>query len=125
MEKILIDTDVLIDFLRGYQKKIRDIFIKIEDKDIQPYTTILNIVELYSGTDVTNKNKLVVLEQLLSYFNIITIELQTAKLAGRLRLKYNLSLADAVIAACAVEAKIKLLTLNIKDFQKIKELTIV
>ena len=34
MEKILIDSDVIIDFLRGHNERIRVIFERIEDKKI-------------------------------------------------------------------------------------------
>jgi len=124
MEQILLDTDVLIDFLRGHQKRIRDLFLKIENKDLAPCTTVLNIAELYSGKDARDPEKLAALEQLLSYFDIIPIERETAKLAGRLRLEHNLGLADSVVAACAITNKFKLFTLNLKHFQNIKGLNL-
>jgi len=124
MEKILIDTDVFIDFLRGHKKRILDFFKRIDNKELIVLTTILNVIELYSGEDIKNKNKLFALEKVLSHFQIIFISLSSAKLAGSLRLKYKLGLADAVIAACAIESRAKLFTFNLKDFGKIKELEI-
>lgn len=124
MEKILIDTDVFIDFLRGHKKRILDFFKRIDNKELVVLTTILNVIELYSGEDIKNKNKLFALEKVLSHFQIIFISLSSAKLAGSLRLKYKLGLTDAVIAACTIESKAKLFTFNLKDFGKIKELEI-
>lgn len=122
MEKILIDTDVIIDFLRGYGKRAKDIFLKIENRQIKPLVSLISIIELYSGEDTETKSKLRVLQQLLSYFDVFVPDLFCAKLAGSLRRKYKLSLADAVIAASCQMQQAELLTFNTKHFKAISEI---
>ena len=120
MEKILIDSDVIIDFLRGHNERIRVIFERIEDKKIIPCVTLINIVELYSGGDIAEKNKIDILEELLSHFEIIDLTVDISKKASILRRKYNLGLADALITASCIKENIKLVTFNQKHFSKVK-----
>jgi len=122
VEKILIDSDVFIDFLRGHKKRILKVFDKVQNKEIIGMTTTLNVAELYSGKDVLDTTKCLVLEKMLEYFKIIPLEKETAQFAGRLRLKHRLGLADSIIAATTIMKKVKLFTFNIKHFKKIKEL---
>lgn len=122
MEKILIDSDVLIDYLRGYDKRILPLFEKLQNNQIVGIISPINIVELYSGKDTQNKKKLLVLKKLLSFFQIVPVRTAVAELAGSLRLKYSLGLADSVIAATCIKEKVQLCTFNTRDFQKIKGL---
>ncbi|MBI2029858.1 hypothetical protein HYT02_05560, partial [Candidatus Gottesmanbacteria bacterium] len=55
MEKILIDTDVIIDFLRGYKKRISALFTQIERKEIKVYISQISVIELFAGEDAENK----------------------------------------------------------------------
>ncbi len=120
MEKILVDTDAIIDFLRGYDKRIKTIFKRIEKGEIEGYLTWINVIEIYSGADVEEKE--LILRELLTLFKVLSEDWQTARLAGQLRRKYHLSLADSVIASFAIVNKLKLLTFNKRDFSKIKEI---
>lgn len=119
MEKVLIDTDVIIDFLRGYNKRVKDLFLKIENNSILPYLTLLNVTELYSGADVDNSSKEKVLQNLLSYFKVSELTYENAQLAGRLRRKYQLGITDSLIASVCLNQNLNLATFNKKHFQKI------
>lgn len=120
MEKVFVDTDVMIDFLRGYKPRIKNVFKRIEDGGIKAYTSWINIVELYSGVDSEDKDPII--SELLSILEIIGQDIKTTKLAGYIRRQYNLSLADSIIASLTIKNSLKLLTFNKKDFQKIKDL---
>lgn len=122
MEKILIDTDVIIDFLRGYEKRTKNTFLKIQNGQIKATVSLVSIIELYSGEDTENKKKLELLEQLLSYFDVYTPDIFCAKVAGSIRRKYKLSLADAIISASCQIQKIALFTFNTKHFKNISEI---
>jgi len=122
MEKVLIDTDVIIDFLRGYKERIKLIFEKIENKEIQAYISTVSIVELYAGADAKNLKKSGILTRLLSFFEPIPLERLLAKFAGSLKYEHNLSLADSIIAASSIITGIKLLSFNTKHFRKIPDL---
>lgn len=119
MEKILIDTDVVIDFLRGHNNRVKDIFQQIENKEIKAYISLISVIELYSGEDTQIKEKLEVLEQVLAFLKILELDLNVAKIAGSLKRRYKLGLADSIIAATSIAYQIKLLTFNTKHFGKI------
>lgn len=118
MEKILVDTDVIIDFLRGYQKRIKQVFQQIEDKKIKAYISWINVIEIYSGIDAEEKE--LILSELFSLFEIISCNWSSSKLAGELRKTHNLSLADSLIASLSLTNRLKLFTFNKRDFSKIK-----
>lgn len=55
---------------------------------------------------------------------IINLDYRVAELSAEIRKNYNLKLADAVIAATALITNSALLTRNIRDFKKVKELKV-
>lgn len=81
--------------------------------------SIVSVIELYSGEDSINEKKRLALEKLFSFLDTCPITDRCARRAGTLRRTYRLGLADAIIAATAMEEKIPLYTLNTKHFQEI------
>ena len=124
MEKTTDDTDVVIDFLRGHNNRIKDIFQQIENKEIKAYISLISVIELYSGEDTQVKEKLEVLEQVLSFLKILNLDLNVAAIAGSIKRRYTLGLADSIIAATAINSQIKLLTFNTKHFAQIPGLSL-
>lgn len=124
MEKILIDTDTVIDLLRGYTKRINKFIQRVEKKEIKVCISLISIVELYAGKDIEDKEKENVLMEFLSLTEIILLDQKLSKLAGNLKRKYNLSLADAVIAATAANSRIPLYTFNTRHFKAIAEVNL-
>ena len=117
---ILIDTDVMIDFLRGHPKAV-DLVKKNADKIIIP---AIVSAELYAN--VRGERELKVLDNLLGVFRTIPISAELARKGGLLKNEYAKShgtgLADAIIAATALSEKAALKTLNTKHFPMIKNL---
>lgn len=123
MKKVLIDTSVLIEFLRIKRKKT--FYEEILARKWRPVVSFITPSELWAGRSVwQDESKAELLENLLSGIGIIFPSLATLKLAGKLRAQYRVSLLDAFIAAAAIEQKLPLATLNLKDFKKIKEVKI-
>ncbi len=122
MEKVLVDTDTVVDFLRGYNLRLKDFFTRVFNKEIIGLISLISIVELYSGADTKNKKRLEVLEKLLSFLEPVAFDLESAKLAGQWASEYQLGLPDSLIAATSTAEKVSLLTFNQKHFQKIKEI---
>ncbi|OGG19826.1 hypothetical protein A3D03_01025 [Candidatus Gottesmanbacteria bacterium RIFCSPHIGHO2_02_FULL_40_13] len=115
MEEILLDTDVFIDYLRGHKERVKDVFLRVENGQIKGIVSQLTLVELYAG-DIEGREKEREIVKLLSYFEIIRLNDTLCKLAGKVRWKYKLGIADAVIAATCIETSTKLLTFNLKHF---------
>lgn len=122
MKKLLLDTSILIDFLRRKDKE-RSLLVKINRLGYSPAISLITHTELFSGKSIWQKKRARrELEALLSGLEIILFNQQDSQRAGKIRARYQISLVDAIIAACALEEKLSLVTLNIKDFKKIKGL---
>ena len=121
MKKILIDTPVLIEFLRIKKKKT--FYEEILADEWRPVVSFITPAELWAGQSVwESKDKAESLETLLKGIEVVLPSLSTLKLSGKLRAKHKISLLDAFIAAAALEEKLPLGTLNTKDFEKIEKL---
>ena len=121
MKKILIDTSVLIEYLRLKNKTTS--YEKIIAANWKPVFNFITVAELWAGKSAwESRNKTQLLENLLSGAIIILPLKSSLKKAGKIKAQYNISLPDAFIASCAIEKKLILATLNTKDFAKIKGL---
>lgn len=119
---ILIDTSVIIDFLR--QPKREDTLqIDLEKSGIPLFISIVTHTECYSGKSVWEKEKAkVALKVLLDGIKILPLEEKLSHKAGKIKAYYNTDTIDAIIAATAISHKLTLATLNTKHFEKIKGL---
>lgn len=122
IKKYLIDSDILIDYLRGFSAT-RNFLFELRKKGIL-MISVINVVEIYSGRDIKNKKKKRIIDNFISEFKIITLERSLSEDAGKIRMEYQTPFADAIIAASAIETKSFLVTRNIKHFSKIKHLKI-
>ncbi len=100
MNELVFDTDILVDHLRG-TNKATELIEKVKEGSIIGYISILTEAELFAGKDSEDNNKRMLLTELLSLFNKIEVNEAIARLAGEFRRKYNITLADAIIAATA------------------------
>ena len=117
---ILVDTDVMIDFLRGNPKAA--IIIKKHSNNIILSSII--IAELYAG--VRGEKELQILDDLTSIFRVIPISATLARVGGLYKNQYakshGIGLADAIIAATVKSENAVLKTLNVKHYPMIKNL---
>jgi hypothetical protein len=113
-KRVLIDTDVLIDYLRGQAEAVSYLESLTEPLLISAIT----VAELFAG--VREGTERVALEQFVSAFNVIPIDDAIAANGGLIRRDYRKShgvgLADAIIASTAEFTKADLVTLNKKHF---------
>ena len=124
MKKILLDTSVLIDFLRRKDKE-KSLLVKLIREDYSLAICLITHTELYAGKSVWQKKKARgELEKLLAGLEIIMPDQKVSCLAGELRAKYEVNLLDTLIAAEAIVSCLPLATLNLKDFAKIKKVKI-
>ena len=122
MNKILIDTSVIIDFLRRKDRKNSLLFILAQDK-YQMYVSIVTHTELYAGKSVwERKEALKDLETLFSGVEIIPLKEEISRNAGAIKAHHHIDLLDAIIAATALFSGLDLVTLNVKDFEEIDDI---
>jgi len=111
---ILIDTDVLIDFLRGHDKAVAF----VNEFSSRIILSPIVVAELYAG--VKGNAKLTVLENFISLFRVVPLTAEIAKIGGLYKRDFGKShgvgLADAILAATADKEKAELKTLNVKHY---------
>jgi predicted nucleic acid-binding protein len=119
---ILVDTDVLIDAIRGNRgaKNIMNDLYDVEDLAISAIT----MMELIAGCE--NKRELRHVEELCSWFQVVrvneAISDYAVDLLRRYRLSHGLSLEDALIATSAIVENLPLLSKNQKHYRFIPSL---
>lgn len=114
MKKLLFDTDILIEYLRGsieakaYLDAIQNVI----------YMSSITMAELYAGVREGEEYKK--LEIFTETFEVINLNKSIAKKGGLFRNQYKSShgtgLADALIAATAEEISAQVVTFNGKHF---------
>ena len=118
---ILLDTDVLVDFFRGYSKAVA--FINANSSRI--ILSSIVVAELYAG--VKGDAEQSTIDNFVSLFRVIPVGVKIAKVGGIYKRDYGKShgvgLADAILAATAVVENAELKTLNIKHYPMIKGLS--
>ena len=120
---ILLDTDVLIDFLRGRDEAVSLVTIN-SDRII---LSSIVVAELYAGVRGGKEDReQTVLERFLSLFRIVPVSGGIAKLGGLYKRDYGkahgVGIADAIVAATATTEDAKLKTLNVKHYPMLRNL---
>ena len=121
MKRVLVDTDIFIDFLR-HQERAKDIFEGIMNEKIFAFSSVITEVELLSGEECEEREKRKAVDDLLSLTNRIEVNSSIAKISGDFRRKYKVPLMDAIVAATAFKLKSDLCSRNTKHYRKIKEI---
>jgi hypothetical protein len=117
---ILLDTDVLVDFLRGYSKAVA--FVNANADRV--ILSAIVVAELYAG--VKGDAEQAALEDFVSLFSVVPVDAEIAKAGGLYKRDYGKSygvgLADGILAATAGACNAELKTLNIKHYPMLKGL---
>jgi predicted nucleic acid-binding protein len=116
----LLDTDVLVDFLRGYSKAV-SLVHACSDRMI---LSSIVVAELYAG--VKGDAEHAALDAFVSLFRVVPVTHALAQSGGLLKRDYGKShgvgLADAIVAATAQAENAELKTLNTKHYPMLKGL---
>jgi len=117
MADYLLDTNVIIDYLRGDSVKIL-LLQKYVSLGSLLYSCEITVAEIFSGMREKERENT---EHFLNTLFYVPIDQSTAKNAGEFRKIYRargkqITLADALIASVAVAHNLILLTDNIKDY---------
>lgn len=120
--KVVVDTSILIDYLRDGTKW--ETFVKNVGEDVELFLPTIVIFELFTGNSTKSMAKKTELVDFLKQFSRINLDEQIAKRAGGLLrdLKTTLQVPDYIIAASALEIGATVVTLNQKHFQQIPQL---
>ncbi|HEU4452360.1 MAG TPA: type II toxin-antitoxin system VapC family toxin [Longimicrobium sp.] len=119
-ERILLDTDVLIDYLRGVPQAVEF----VDGAGHHLHLSVVSITELYAGAREPEMERI---RTVLATISTVTVSVQIARTGGMFRRQYmrshGLGIADALIAATAREVAMPLVTLNRKHFPMLPVVT--
>jgi predicted nucleic acid-binding protein len=117
---ILVDTDVMVDFLRGHPKAVT----LVQTHSTRIILPSIVVAELYAG--VQGDAELSALDNLISLFRVIPASSKIARAGGLYKSLYTKShgigLADAIVAATADAESAELKTLNTRHYPMFKGL---
>lgn len=115
--RLLLDSSVLIDVLRG-QKARRELLARLVSDGHNLSTTVVNVAEIYMGIRSSEEPRV---QSLFALLECYPLDAETAKRAGMLKNMWGkkgiaISLPDAIVAAIAIDRDCILATDNRKDF---------
>jgi predicted nucleic acid-binding protein len=117
-----LDTNCLIYYFKG-EEKVIDLIQNLILERTPIFISIITKVEVLAYPEITPGEEKTFLEMMK---NMILIEFddKLTNLVVNIRRKHKIKLPDAIIAATSLYTNSTLITRNIKDFSKIKELNI-
>lgn len=117
----LIDTDVIIEYLRGREQAIK----YLESLEGTLHVSAITVAELYSGV---RDNEQEALAQFLSAFDVVAVDHALAQDAGLCRKSHKpahgTGLADAIVAMSAKAAGAVLVTFNERHYPMVDDLAV-
>jgi len=122
MDKVLLDSDILIDHLRGYEPA-RQYLKRFEAGEVQGYLSIITVAELAAG-QMRQEAEETKVQHLLALFTHIDLDYAVAWRGGEIRRHYQTRLADTLIAATALIHNLRLATRNLQHFTPIEGLQV-
>jgi len=112
MADVLVDTDVLVDHLRGHKA--------FEPRSDRVFCSVITRGELFAGTGADEE----ALRRLLAPLVEVPVDRNLAEAAGRLRRTTRIALPDALIAATALSLRAPIVTRNKRDFARVRGLRV-
>lgn len=123
--KTLIDTNICIDILRGYQPAA-EYLLKLHNTDT--WISAITVMELYAAPKISPEQKEQMATLIAGFNGIIDVDQSIARTAGELiakyRKDYGLNPVDALIAAAAMFLDAVLITRNVKHFDFIQDMIV-
>ena len=127
MQKIVIDTNILIDYAHGYAKWL-DNFIKAKSSGVIIVLPTIVIAEYFTSTALEKEKNAEIADKTFSFFAKQDLNESIAKILGTMmrRKTYpdSASIADLIIASTTIYLDAELATRNKADFSKIPNLRI-
>jgi predicted nucleic acid-binding protein len=109
---VLVDTDVLVDHLRGAHR------LRAGGRRLG--VSVVSRCELFAGRDADER-----LRRFLAPLVDLSIDPVVAELAGRIRRESAIATPDALIAATAITHGIPLMSRNRRHFDRVAELRLI
>ena len=120
-EPLLVDTDILIDCLRGRPEALTF----LESRGERPFVCAASVAELYAGVREEERGDL---QTFLTAFRMVPVSEQIARVGGLYRRDYGpahgTGLVDGIIAAAAEASGARLATLNRRHYPMLSDVLV-
>ena len=122
MNKVLVDSDIVIDFLRTKDGALPKLLQSQREKKLELFLSSVTVLELFSGK--SSKKTTETLTELIDGFAIVPLGRELAIFAGQIRrdARTSGSLGDLIVAASALSIDAKLATRNKRHYYSIPKL---
>lgn len=125
MQKIVVDTNILIDYANGHAKWLDD-FLKSKSSDAKLVLPTIVVAEYFTSIALEKEENAKIADKTFSFFIKQDLNEAIAKVLGAMmrRKTYppGAGIADLIIAATAIYLDAELATRNKSDFAKIPNL---
>jgi tRNA(fMet)-specific endonuclease VapC len=129
--RVVIDTDILVDFLRG-NPQTSSLISRLEERKFLLATTAVNEFELYYGAHKSKEPEKAVLltRQLVDRLVVLPLTSKSARKAGHIyaaleKQGHIIGLRDTLIGAIAQTRDFSVATRNLSHFEKIDGLQLI
>lgn len=123
MIQILVDTDVLIDYSKGFGYLLGELLQRQTDGEAELYVNPVIVAEFFTDQKLRNKRKQAEAEDFLNLFGFKEINRKMGQRVGELLREKRVDfLGDAFIAATCLADNLVLATKNRKHFNKVPQL---
>lgn len=122
-KRILIDTDVLIDYSKGFSDRLEKLLQASQTGEMDLSISPVNIAEFLNNKDLKSESIREKGKAFLKLFRVEPLDRETGERAGDLlRQGKAMYLGDALIAAACLQKNLLLMTRNKKHFLDVKDL---
>ena len=123
MDNIFIDTNILIDFSKGYDSILSTLRERQLKGKVELYINPIVIAEFFCDLQLNDPKKYSQAEAFIQFFNFLPITKEIGVLTAELlRNKTVQYMADALIASTCLVHSLTLCTRNKKHFREVKNL---
>ncbi|MBW4674908.1 MAG: PIN domain-containing protein [Desmonostoc geniculatum HA4340-LM1] len=128
MDKVLLDTDILSESLKRRDRRVVSRAINYLAVFGQYTICTITVLEIVKGWHkLGREDKIQQFFDQIAVAEVLTLELSDAELAGRIyadleRTGQPIGLADAIIAAIAIQQNLTLVSGNLSHYQRIQAL---
>ncbi|MBI5619476.1 PIN domain-containing protein [Candidatus Gottesmanbacteria bacterium] len=122
MRKILVDSDIIIDFLRTGSGALPKLFIGQRGGKLELFLSTITVLELFAGK--SSKAIAGKLREFFTGFTVIPLGVDLAMFAGELKRDHRVdtAFADLVVAATSLSIGARLATRNRRHYHGIPKL---
>jgi predicted nucleic acid-binding protein len=126
MTKVMVDTNILIDYTNGYKNDLAKLFTQVDKSEIKLLINPVIVAEYLADKKLKIASAKKIANEFLNLFSCTNITKKIGELTGQIiRTHSDLAWRDAMIAACCLVENCQLATRNKRHFLKIPGLKFV